>query len=202
MISNILWSWAFVMDGRNNMQMSQPLRYDAAHPTVLQVHAWVTAMSLKSRTVQPWETHKCHPVVTVPVETSKRPQTRSLQMPSKRRSTTPAASKPALPTPFNKATAGRSNQKQQSLSVALHANASSLLPNQASPFQKALCPEPAAQQAASEFSIGNIHSVFAVGTSGPAFHARLYCLHCLAILGTRGSGNSSFLVDHEEDHVY
>ncbi len=37
MISNILWSWAFVMDGRNNMQISQPLRYDAAYPTVLQV---------------------------------------------------------------------------------------------------------------------------------------------------------------------
>ncbi len=37
MISNILWSWAFVMDGNNNMQISQPLRYDATHPTVLQV---------------------------------------------------------------------------------------------------------------------------------------------------------------------
>ncbi len=37
MISNILWSWAFVMDGRNNMQISQALRYDAAYPTVLQV---------------------------------------------------------------------------------------------------------------------------------------------------------------------
>ena len=37
MISNILWSWAFVMDGTNSMQISQPLRYDATHPTVLRV---------------------------------------------------------------------------------------------------------------------------------------------------------------------
>ena len=37
MISNLLWSWALVMDGRNHMQISQPLRYDASNPTVLQV---------------------------------------------------------------------------------------------------------------------------------------------------------------------
>ena len=37
MITNVLWSWAFVMDGKNGMQISQPLRYDAEHPTVLQV---------------------------------------------------------------------------------------------------------------------------------------------------------------------
>lgn len=86
----------------------------------VQVHAWVTAMSLKSKTLQPWETRKYRPVLTVPVETSKRPQTRSLQAPSKRRSTTPAASKPAPSQPSNQATVGRSNQKQQSLSVALH----------------------------------------------------------------------------------
>ncbi len=138
----------------------------------VQVHAWVTAMSLKSKTLKPWETLKHHPGVTVPLQRSKRPQTRSLQAPSKKLSLTPAAAKPAHPNPSNKAAAGMSNQKQQSLSVALHANASSLLPNTASPLQDGLCPEPAAQQAASEFSIGNIHSVLAVGTSGPVFHAR------------------------------
>ena len=168
MISNILWSWAFVMDGRNNMQISQPLRYDAAHPTVLQVglykpnhwdvslpkhsaavvsdsllqfqisffmqvHAWVTAMSLKGKTLQPWETFKHHPFVEVPVEKSKRPQTRSLQAQSKKLRLTPAASKPAHPKPSNEAAAGRSRRTQQSLSVPLHANAPSLLPDTASP---------------------------------------------------------------------
>jgi len=112
----------------------------------VQVHAWVTAMSLKSTTLQPWETLKYHPVVTVPIERSKRPQPRSLQAPSKRLSLTPSASKPAHPTPSNKAATGRSNQKQQSLSVALHANASSLLPNTACPLQDGLCPESAAWQ--------------------------------------------------------
>ena len=169
MISNILWSWAFVMDGRNNMQISQPLQYDAAHPTVLQVglykpnhwdvslpkhsaavvsdsllqfqisffmqvHAWVTAMSLKGKTLQPWETFKHHPFVEVPVEKSKRPQTRSLQAQSKKLRLTPAASKPAHPKPSNEAAAGRSRRTQQSLSVPLHANAPSLLPDTASPL--------------------------------------------------------------------
>ena len=138
----------------------------------VQVHAWVTAMSLKSKTLKPWETLKHHPGVTVPLQRSKRPQTRSLQAPSKKLRSTPAASKPAHPKPSNKAAAGRSIQKQQSLSVALHANASSLLPSTASPLQNGLCPESAAQQAASEFSIENIHSVLAVGTSGPVFNAR------------------------------
>ena len=162
----------------------------------MQVHAWVTAMSLKSKTLQPWETRKYRPVVTVPVETSKRPQTRSLQAPSKRRSTIPAASKPAPSKPSNQATVGRSNQKQQSLSVALHTNASSLLPNKASPRQNGLCPEPAAQQAASEFSIENIYSVLAVGTSGPVFHAR-YTHHTSTVIqksnfDTSACGASSF----------
>ncbi len=134
----------------------------------VQVHAWVTAMSLKSKTLQPWETLKYHPVVTVPIERSKRPQTRSLQAPSKKLSLTPSASKPAHPTPSNKAAAGRSNQKQQSLSVALHTNASSLLPNTASPLR---------MDCAQNLLLGRVlnwkHTFCACrGTSGPVFHAR------------------------------
>lgn len=37
MISNLLWSWAFVMDGHNSMKLSQPLRYDQTLLSVLQV---------------------------------------------------------------------------------------------------------------------------------------------------------------------
>ncbi len=138
-------------------------------------------MSLKSKILQPWETLKHHPVVAVPVKTSKRPQTRSLGAPSKKLSLTPAAGKPAHSKPSNKTAAGRSTQKQQSLSVALHANASSLVPDMASPLQDGLCPEVAAQQAASEFSVGNIQPVLAVGTSGPVFHAR-YRHHTSAMI--------------------
>ena len=39
MISNLLWSWVFVMDGCNNMRVSKAFRYDASAPTVLQVCA-------------------------------------------------------------------------------------------------------------------------------------------------------------------
>ena len=47
MISNILWSWAFVMDGKNHMQISQPFRYDATSPTVLQVCSLQAYMALQ-----------------------------------------------------------------------------------------------------------------------------------------------------------
>lgn len=139
----------------------------------MQVHAWVSAMSLKSKTVQPWKTLRHHPVVTGRVRRSKRTQTTNLPAPSKKLSLTPAAGKSALSKLSNKAAVGRSNQKQRSLIVAPHASASSLLrlPHIAS-LQDGLCPETAAQQAASDFSIGHIHSVLAVGTSGPVFHAR------------------------------
>ena len=80
--------------------------------------------------------------------------------------------------PPNKAAAEGSHQKQQSQSVAVHADAPCLLSNAACSLQDGLCPESAAQQAA-EFSFGNIHSVLAVGTSGPVFYARCNHLHHL-----------------------
>ncbi|KAL3141581.1 hypothetical protein ABBQ32_004824 [Trebouxia sp. C0010 RCD-2024] len=181
MISNILWSWAFVMDGRNNMQISQPLRYDATHPTVLQVHAWVTSMSLKGERLQPWQTLTHHPLATVPIRRSKRSQANISNLQNRKLSSRPGASKPAVSQSFNKAAAGRSNQKQQSLKVALHANASSLLPYTTSALQNGLYPEAVTQQAASEFKIGHILSVLAVGTSGPVFHARTHCGQKMAL---------------------
>ena len=39
MITNLLWSWVFVMDGCNNMKVSAAYRYDAIQPTILQVSA-------------------------------------------------------------------------------------------------------------------------------------------------------------------
>ncbi|KAL3141622.1 hypothetical protein ABBQ32_004859 [Trebouxia sp. C0010 RCD-2024] len=181
MISNILWSWAFVMDGRNSMQISQPLRYDATHPTVLQVHAWVTSMSLKGEALQPWQTLTHHPLATVPIRRSKRSQANISNLQNRKLSSRPGASKPAVSQSFNKAAAGRSNQKQPSLKVALHANASSLLPHTTSALQNGLYPEAVFQQAASEFKIGHILSVLAVGTSGPVFHARTYCGQKMAL---------------------
>ncbi len=41
MITNLLWSWVFVMDGCNNMKVSAAYRYDAIQPTILQVSARV-----------------------------------------------------------------------------------------------------------------------------------------------------------------
>ena len=78
---------------------------------VLQVHAWVTAMPLERKRFKPWETLKDHPLLPVPVQRSKRPQTGRLQKPSNKLGVRPAAGKPAHAKPSNKAAAGRSNQK-------------------------------------------------------------------------------------------
>lgn len=149
----------------------------AAKPSCLfflQVHAWVTSMSLKSKRLQPWQTLKHHPLAAVPVRRSKRTQGNISNLQNNKLRSRPGASKPALTQSFNKAAAGRSNQKQQSLKVALHANASSLLPHTISALQNGLCREVVAQQAASEFKIEHILSVLALGTSGPVFHARYH----------------------------
>lgn len=146
----------------------------------VQVHAWVTSMSLKEKRLQPWQTLTQHPLATVPFRRSKRTQANISNLQNRKLSSRPGASKPAVLQSFNKAAAGRSNQKQQSLTVALHANASSLLPHTTSALQNGLYPEVVTQQAASEFKIGHILSVLAVGTSGPVFHAR-YNHHTSAV---------------------
>ena len=137
----------------------------------VQVHAWVTSMSLKGKRLQPWQTLTHHPSATIPIRQFKRTKANISNLKNKKLSPTPGAGTPALSQSFNNAAVGRSKQKQQSLQVALHANAALLLPH-TSALQKGLCPEVVAQQAASEFKIGHILSVLALGTSGPVFHAR------------------------------
>ena len=146
----------------------------------VQVHAWVTSMSLKGKRLQSWQTLTHHPLATLPIRRSKRTQANTSNLQNRKLSSRPGASKHAVSQSFNKAAAGRSNQKQQSLKVALHANASSLLPHTTSVLHNGLYPEAVTQQAASEFKIGHILSVLAVGTSGPVFHAR-YNHHTSAV---------------------
>ena len=137
----------------------------------VQVHAWVTSMSLKGKRIQPWQTLTHHPSATIPIRQFKRTKANKSNLKNKKLSLMPGAGTPALSQSFNNATIGRSKQKQQSSKVALHAYASLLLPH-TSALQNGLCPEVVAQQAASEFKIGHILSVLALGTSGPVFHAR------------------------------
>lgn len=72
MISNLLWSWVFVMDGCNNMKVSAAFQYNAMHPTILQIHTWVTAMSLRHKPLASWTTHKLHPASALATRSSKR----------------------------------------------------------------------------------------------------------------------------------
>ena len=74
--------------------------------------------------------------------------------------------------PAGRTAAGSSTPKKHSTSVALSANSSLFVPGVASPLVGCMCPEAAAQQAASLFSIEMVQAVLAVGTSGPVFNAR------------------------------
>ena len=146
----------------------------------MQVHAWVTAMSLASERLPCWQTLKLHPHAAVPIRASKRPQTQSLGAPHQKLSSTPAAGKPGNSS--KKTSAGRLSQQQQLMSVALHVNAASLVSNMAPTLQdrrQELLHE--AQQAAAQFTIADIQHVLAMGTSGPVFQAR-YRHHALTML--------------------
>ncbi len=140
----------------------------------MQVHAWVTAMSITSEKLQPWETLKHHPYVQVMAKTAKRASKTSQGNPSKRLGLTPAVGKSTQSEASDKfiAAAGTSTQETQSLSPTLHAHASTSGFEMASLVQDGLSLESVARQAASEFLIGSIQSVHAVGTSGPVFNAR------------------------------
>ena len=72
----------------------------------VQVHAWVTDMSLKGKRLQPWQTLTHHPLATVPIRRSKRTQTDISNLQNRKRSSGPGASKPAVSQPGNKAAAG------------------------------------------------------------------------------------------------
>lgn len=138
----------------------------------MQVHAWVTAMSITSEKLQPWQTLKHHPCVQVMAKTAKRPATTCQGDPSKRLNLTPLVGKPLQSEASNKSIAGTSTQERQSLTPTLHAHTPSSGLEMASLAQDGLSLESVAQQAASESSIGSIQCVHAVGSNGPVFNAR------------------------------
>ena len=90
----------------------------AISPKVLPC-TWVTAMSMTSEKLQPWETLRHHPCVEV--KTAKRPLTRSQADLSKRLSLTPVVGKTAQSEASNKSVAGTCTQGRQSLNPTLHA---------------------------------------------------------------------------------
>ena len=67
----------------------------------LQLHAWVTAMSLQGKALPPWKTLEEHPADRVPVQTGKRPGTGSSKASKKKPALPPALGKPASPTASN-----------------------------------------------------------------------------------------------------
>ncbi len=105
---------------------------------------WVTAMSMTSEKLQPWETLRHHPCVEV--KTAKPPLTRSQADLSKRLSLTPVVGKTAQSEASNKSVAGTCTQGRQSLNPTLHAHASSLGLDMASLVQDMLSLEGFAQQ--------------------------------------------------------
>ena len=185
------------MDGSYHMTISQPLRYDAKNPTVLQVgsgnftwccklylqtflqllachlvqvHAWVTEQSLKPKRLEPWRTLAQHPVAATSVTVPK--QQRRNRRATSNLGMMPAISKSAQSKPVRQTAAGSSTPKKHSATVAVTANSSLVVPGVSSPDKACMCPEAAAQQAASLFSVESVQAVLAVGTSGPVLNAR------------------------------
>lgn len=127
-------------------------------------------MALTSEALPTWTPLEEHPGAATSVTLPKPPSTRSPAM--SKLGVTPAISKPDHSKPGGGSAAGSSTQQKHSTSVALSANSSLFVPGMASPLRDCMCPEAAAQQAASLFSVESVQAVLAVGTSGPVFNAR------------------------------
>ena len=127
-------------------------------------------MSLQTKALQPWTTLKQHPSAVTSVTMPKQPHRRSRAMSVL--GATPAISKAGHSKPAGRAADGSSTPAKHSTSVALSANSSLFVPEVANPLVGCMCPEAAAQQAASFFFVESVQAVLAVGTSGPVFNAR------------------------------
>ena len=127
-------------------------------------------MTLTSEALPTWTPLEEHPGASTSVTLPKPPFPRSPAM--SKLGVTPAISKSDHSKAVGRAAAGSSTHKKHSLSEALSADSSLFLPKTASPLGDCLCPEAAAQQAASLFSVESVQAVLAVGTSGPVFNAR------------------------------
>lgn len=125
-------------------------------------------MSLKTKALQPWTTLKQHPGAAKSVAMPKQPHRRSHA--ASNLGVKPAISKSIYSKPAGRTAAGSSTPKKHS---TLSANSSLFVPGVASPLVwGCMCPEAAAQQAASLFSVESVQAVLAMGTSGPVFDAR------------------------------
>lgn len=142
--------------------------------TAVQVHAWVTAMAMKTEALKPWKPLKDHPLASTPKRSSAR--LRAKRHDSSGLATT-AVDEPSHISAHHNAsvstTTDQSVGKQQSKLVSAHTGASGLPESLSSTAQLAHV----AQQAASQFRLVDIQAVHAHGSSGPVFHARYSATH-------------------------
>lgn len=180
MISNLLWSWVLIMDGCNNMKVSAAFRYDAMQPTILQIHTWVTAMSLRHKPLASWTTNKLHPASALATRSSKRlkgaaqsASDRSHHQPGKSEAKTPAKTSPGV----------SGSSQRHTATLALHANAMSAAIGLTFGIADRLL------TAAAKFDVDDVCGVVALGSTGPVYHARTVTGQSIALkiasLGSR-----------------
>ncbi len=139
------------------------LNHELETSLFMQIHAWVTAMSLKHKALASWTTNKVHPASALPTRSSKRLKgaAQSASDLSHHQSGKPEAKTPAKTSP------GVSGSSQRhTATLALHANATSAATGLTFGIADGLL------TAAAKFDVDDVCGVVAAGSTGPVYHAR------------------------------
>jgi len=146
----------------------------------VQIHAWVTAMSLRNKALDPWTTNKVHPASAPALRSSKRLKG-SLQSTSDL--SHHQTGKPEAKTPSSTSLGVSESSKEQVMTLALHADATSTAPGCTFGMVDRLL------TAAAKFDVDDVSGLVAAGSTGPMYRARYipWLLDCISMLHMQSS---------------
>jgi len=141
----------------------------------VQIHAWVTAMSLKNEALDPWTTNKVHPASAPAIRSSKRLKG-SVQSTSDL--SHHQTGKPKAKTPPSTFLGVSESSKKQFATLALDADATSTATGCTFGMVDKLL------TAAAKFDVDDVCGLVAAGSTGPVYRARYisWLLECISML--------------------
>ena len=139
------------------------LNHELETSLFMQIHTWVTAMSLRHKPLASWTTNKLHPASELATRSSKRlkgaaqsASDLSHHQPGKSEAKTPAKTSPGV----------SGSSQRHTATLALHANATSAAIGLTFGIADRLL------IAAPKFDVDDVCGVVATGSTGPVYHAR------------------------------
>ena len=139
------------------------LNHELETSLFMQIHTWVTAMSLRHKPLASWTTNKLHPASELATRSSKRLKG-AAESASDLSHHQPGKSEAKTPAKTSSGVSGSS--KRHTATLALHANATSAATGLTFGTADRLL------TAAAKFDVDDVCGVVATGSTGPVYHAR------------------------------